>query len=87
MKKEVLLINTGDFMSIIGYMPILEFRIGNYNESYTENSIQNWKGENIAFFQCDKNVIGNLSVFEMLIQTIQKYRPSIVIDIGASCIL
>lgn len=82
MKKEVLLINTGDFMSIIGYMPILEFRIGNYNESYTENSIQNWKGENIAFFQCDKNVIGNLSVFEMLIQTIQKYRPSIVIDIG-----
>lgn len=86
MNKEVFLINTAEFMSVKGLLPMIGASQANYNPALCKQEEQFWKEIRIPFFQCD-NTMPDIEVYEILLQTIFKLRPSMVIQIGGASVL
>lgn len=83
MGKEVLLINTAEFMPMNGWLLILGGKRGNYDVTLCEKEYQTWQGVEIPYFQCE-NVMPEAEVEELLLQMIEKIKPMYVINIGGS---
>ena len=83
MGKKVLIINTAEVLTNVGAVPYYGLRLANYFEEYTQKEKVTWKGEEFAYFQCEKNM-PDIAVMEMLLNTIMSLKPGNVILIGAT---
>lgn len=84
MGKEVLLINTAEFMPMKGYLPIWgEIARGNYDASLCQKEYQIWQGVEFPYFQVE-NVMPEAEVEELLLHAIERIKPMYVVNIGGS---
>lgn len=83
MGKEVLLINTAEFMPMNGRLSILGGKRGNYDETLCQKEYQTWQGVEIPYFQVE-NVMPEAEVEELLLHVIEQIKPMYVINIGGS---
>ena len=86
MNKEVLLLNTAEVGSKVGYIPFLEAATGNYCPEKMQESKQDWKGTAIPYYQCVDNM-PNIKELDRLLQVIREAAPGRVVSIGACSIL
>lgn len=88
MGKEVLLINTAEFMPMNGRLPILGGKRGNYDAALCQKEYQSWQGVEIPYFQVPEfqgeNVMPEAEVEELLLHIIEQIKPMYVINIGGS---
>lgn len=83
MGKKVILINTAELLSKVGYVPFYGAVSANYNEDLNEASNISWKGCNIPFFQCD-NGMPDVETIKLLLGFILEQKPAFVVGIGCS---
>lgn len=83
MGKEVLLVNTAEVCTAVGRVPFLEERVGGYNEFMIEQERISWKGAEIPYVQCEKNM-PNMADLKSLFQMVQQTKPGMVVAIGGS---
>lgn len=83
---KVLLINSAETLSMVGFIPFYDFQCGIYLEELSSREFVEWMDCKIPFFQCDRNM-PNFNVIEMLLQNIQNVKPSMILEIGGKGIL
>lgn len=83
MGKEVLLINTVEFMPMNGRLPILGGKRGNYDAALCQKEYQTWQGVEIPYVQVE-NVMPEAEAEEILLHVIEQIKPMYVINIGGS---
>lgn len=81
MGKQVLLINTAEVLTNVGYIPFINATYGSYMPEKTEEQYQEWKGFRIPYFQCDNNM-PDIRTINMLADYIKKLAPERIISIG-----
>lgn len=79
--KQVLIINTAEMMSLQGYVPFEGTSYASYLPELSESDCCQWKGEEFSYFQCEQDM-PNLPVLEMLLQTVRRLKPGMVICVG-----
>lgn len=83
MGKEVLLINTAEFMPMNGRLSILGGKRGSYDAALCQKEYQTWQGVEIPYFQVE-NVMPEAEVEEILLHVIEQIKPMYVVNIGGS---
>lgn len=86
MGKNVVLINTGDMLSIVGAIPFYDSRGGSYVDRKLYEKEQYWKGVKIPYYQCEHNM-PNVEKMNQLLKDIRKLAPKYVVAIGGGGIL
>lgn len=86
MGKRVILINTAELLSQVGYIPFWGALKGNYIENLKECDCQKWKGCEIPYVQCENNM-PDLRTVEYLIRTIYDLKPEIVVSVGGGSLV
>ncbi len=84
--KNVLLLNTAELSSQVGYIPFYGARGASYDSQKMNEEIQHWKGVDIPYVQCEQNM-PDLDTLEYLLNFIKEMAPEIVILIGETSIL
>lgn len=83
MKKRVLLINTAEFLTGEGEIPIFERMCGSYISDYLERTSVSWRGESFQYYQCE-DLMPNMEEIQSLLGAIIRLKPSVVVNIGGS---
>lgn len=83
MGKQVMIINSAEALSSIGYLPFYNFRKATYLEELKEISIVEWNDIRVPYFQCD-DAMPDCEVMEFLLNTIVKLKPYYIVEIGYS---
>lgn len=86
MKKETLIINTGETLSVIGQLPWFCVFEGTYSEAYSNLDKIEWKGCTIPFLQCENNMPDGQMLRELL-DYMTKRKPLCIVCIGGTGIL
>lgn len=84
--KKVLLLNTAELRSQVGYIPFCDAYAANYDSRKLDEEIQHWKGVDVPYVQCEQNM-PDFDTLEYLLTIIRKMAPGIVIIIGETSIL
>lgn len=83
---KVLLVNTAEMLTEQGKVAFFPIGGANYNESLTDVSVLEWKGEEVGYYQCEKNMPNMNSIYEIL-KIIYEFKPRIVVAIGGESLL
>lgn len=86
MHKNVLLINTADFMPRVGRIPWVTAKVSNYIDELKKCNTVEWQGISIPYAQCD-NDMPNCCVIEELANTICSLAPKYIVDVGGNSVL
>ncbi len=86
MGKEVLIFNTAEAFAPSGVVWFLGAKYGIYKEEKSREEYQYWKGEKLPYFQCD-NIMPDIDVMTMLLETVKSLKPEMVIHIGGSSLV
>lgn len=84
--KKVLLLNTAEMLSQVGYIPFYGARAAGYDSKKSFEEIQHWKGVDIPYVQCGQNM-PDFDTLEYFLSFIKKRAPGVVILIGGTSIL
>lgn len=84
--KKVWIINTAEFMPVMGVIPVYHSQTANYMENLKEQSEYEYRGKKFSFFQCE-NGMPNEQEVRNIIQFVKKLRPCQMIQIGGSSIV
>lgn len=85
LNKQVLLINTKEVLTLKGIMPMNDITSGNVVENYDSIDSIEYKGEKIAFYQ-SKGQMPNDNEIINILNTVQKYKPKMIINIGTTLV-
>ncbi len=80
LKKNVILINIADLLSMTGSFQYLCIS-PNYLEKYSDMEYIEYAGTQIPFFQCNQGM-PNMEMLEFLIIEIRRIKPEIIISVG-----
>lgn len=86
MKKDVILINTAEVLSLVGEIPFYNAVQGSYMQAGRSVREQPWKGVKIPYMQCENNM-PDIRTLDLLLQQIKEVAPGYVITIGGNSIL
>lgn len=81
-KKEVLIINSAEFMTEIGTIPFFEIYTPNKIESYSNVNQISYKDIEIPFYQSAVDM-PNEDEIRNILSIVQEYKPYIIINIGS----
>ncbi len=81
MNKQVWLINTAEFMSDVGIVPIYKGYGANYRDEWCDQTQITYKGQVFRFFQC-ANCMPNDMEIGNIIDFVRKVSPSLIVHIG-----
>ncbi len=84
--KRVLLVNTAEAASKAGEMSFFGVEYGREDKNLCQRETVEWKGEQIAYFQC-REVLSDLTKIEETVIKILKYNPGMVFHIGDNSIM
>lgn len=85
-KKKVLLINTAELLTTVGYVPFFNAEAANYIESLTNAPEVIWKNLHFPYYQCEHNM-PNLREIKNLVAAVKEMKPSIIVQIGGSSLV
>lgn len=83
LNKRVFLINTAELLPGIGEVPFYNRSCGNYLPELLDETTVSWQGETFQYYQCE-NVMPDIEEMTLLLNTIIRLKPSIVVCIGGS---
>lgn len=86
MKKEVLLINTVETSSIVGWTPFCVIYSPTIIKEKREETYQYWSGCAIPYYQCESDM-PNIQTLDELLGEIRKLAPARIVAIGGSSVL
>ncbi len=84
--KEVLLINDAEVLSQVGQIPFWGAMSGNYDPEKRFESVQEWKGVKVPYYQCE-NYMPDFTEVKNLLLKIRMLAPEKIIAIGKGGIL
>lgn len=84
--KEVLLLNTAEAASFVGYTPFYGARVCYYNEELSDVAKLEYGGVQIAYMQCEQNM-PRVDILELLLLEIRRLCPCCIITMGGNSIL
>lgn len=86
MGKRVILVNTREYCSMIGNLPLAEYSVPNVLEEYNSIEEYKYKDVNIPFIQIPVPVPNKKVIFQF-INYIKKLKPSCILSVGSGSLL
>lgn len=86
MNKRVLLINTAEILSNVGEIPFCCAQSGSYMPEKMSEKYQDWKGVQVPYIQCRRNM-PDISSINDLLSMIRELAPARIVSIGGSSVV
>ena len=84
--KKVMLINSGELLNVKNILPLCETVRGNYNDAFLQESMVEYQGLKIPFYQCEHDMPNKEGILEIA-NLIKQLKPLYMVVIGGDSLL
>ncbi len=84
--KKVMLINSGELLNVKNILPLCESVRGNYIDAYLQESMVEYQGLKIPFYQCEHDMPNKEGILEIA-NLVKQLKPLYMVVIGGDSLL